>query len=77
LKTRNNKKYSELRKSLYYYQARKCFHCRRPTSFDEWHLHHIKSIGSGGPVYDKKNVAGLCWQCHRKIHDGNIRLAVK
>ena len=71
-----NKEYKTLRHNIYLDQHRLCGHCGRWTEFDQFHIHHKKTRGAGG-TDDKSNLIGLCWQCHRKVHDGNVRLLAK
>ena len=64
----------ELRLKIYNVQHESCGHesCGKWIPFLHVHVHHIKSRGSGaGDDFD--NCVGLCWECHRKIHDGTIR----
>lgn len=35
------------------------------------HIHHVKSKGSGGHDV-AANLASLCWECHREVHNANI-----
>ena len=72
-----SKAYSVARRAVYEEQHESCGYCGRWCEFERWHLHHIKSRGSGGAVVDRENLIGLCWQCHRKVHDGNIRLCFR
>ena len=62
--------YHQLRIDLYN-EAREHCQCGRWMAFNESHLHHIKSRGSGGSD-DPSNLILICWRCHRKIHDGNL-----
>lgn len=38
------------------------------------HVHHIfaRGMGGGGRLDVAINLISLCWQCHRKVHDGRI-----
>ena len=64
--------YKALRVEIWNDQYCACFTCGRFCEFEKFHLHHKKSRGAGGGD-DKDNLAGICWECHRKIHDGIIR----
>jgi len=45
-----------------------CWSTRGP-----FHVHHIKSRGAGGGD-EPENLISLCWECHRKVHDGQLVL---
>jgi hypothetical protein len=56
----NTKLIKEMRSSV-------CEVCEQETVCD---LHHIMSVGSGGPDH-KFNLISLCkWNCHIKAHNG-------
>ena len=60
LRVSNPKLIKEMRSST-------CEACKRDTSCQ---LHHIISVGSGGPDH-RYNLISLCqWNCHIKAHNG-------
>lgn len=38
-----------------------------------FHVHHIRPRGAGGGD-EPSNLISLCWECHRKVHDGKLSL---
>ena len=76
----NPKEYHELRRKVYDSQLGCCKRCKISVYFEKFHLHHKISRGAGGDDQwsenpEESNLIGLCWECHRKVHDGNIRFA--
>ena len=66
----SRKEYHDLRVLIYSAQMESCDSCNRWCEMDQFQLHHIKTRGAGGGD-EMSNLVGLCWQCHRKTHDGN------
>ena len=52
-----------------------CQHCRGKSKDKRLNVHHIESrkIGGDGP----NNLITLCKTCHKKYHDGEIKLTIK
>jgi 5-methylcytosine-specific restriction endonuclease McrA len=46
-------------------------HCELCHNIHRLETHHIKSKGASGDDVED-NLICLCWECHRKVHDGNI-----
>lgn len=44
-----------------------CIYCGRPGP--GLHLHHVRRRSQGG-AGEENNLVSLCWECHRKLHDG-------
>ena len=63
------KEYHDLKIEIYNEQLESCFYCYKWLPMDEFQLHHRLSRGAGGGD-DRDNLQGLCFECHRKIHDG-------
>ena len=76
------KDHHEMRHKIYNNQLGCCKQCTLWVDIEQFHLHHKTSKGAGGDdEYDvndpeNSNLVGLCWQCHRKVHDGNVRLSI-
>lgn len=52
-----------------------CEHCGYSGTDQGYQVHHIQSRGSGGDDVPQ-NLICLCYECHRKFHDGNIKREV-
>ena len=48
-----------------------CEYCGCSSTSIAYHVHHIKSKGSGGDDIPD-NLINLCCICHFKVHNGNI-----
>lgn len=55
-----------------YYQCQICYRSY-PHDDHGLHCHHVKSYGAGGSN-DPSNLVTLCWECHTKVHNGEITL---
>lgn len=49
-------------------------YCELCGSRGSIHVHHVfaRGMGGGGRLDVAINLISLCWQCHRKVHDGRI-----
>jgi len=68
-----------MRRNIYNKQLECCANpkCGEWTPLEQFHLHHWKKTKGAGGDDTEDNLRGLCWKCHRKAHDGNIRLCFK
>ncbi len=46
-----------------------CEHCQRVNT--TFHVHHIRSRGARGSDVED-NLINLCFECHAKVHNGQI-----
>ena len=53
------------------YQAAKSSYCEVCGAPCDCGPHHIKSRGAGGSDAEE-NLIQLCFNCHRKVHDGKL-----
>ena len=63
--------YRKMKTELYNRAKESCEICGRWVEFAQFHVHHIKTRGAGGDD-SLDNCQGLCFKCHRAIHDGNL-----
>ena len=61
------KEYHELRVELYNEHKECCPRCHLWRELEQMHIHHIER---GAKRSDDK-IEFLCWECHRRLHDGN------
>ena len=66
------KELSELKSEISWDQKYECKICRAWIGV-AGHLHHKKTRGAGGDD-SKENCVVLCHVCHRKVHDGNLKI---
>lgn len=63
----SKQEYHLLRVNKWNAQYRKCARCHQFTPFEQFHLHHKKTRGSGGGDTEE-NTEGLCYICHSIEH---------
>ena len=65
--------YRKFRLAIYSDRHEECEICTRWVDIESTgHIHHIIVRKVGGDVPD--NVKLLCWECHGKVHTGEIKL---
>jgi 5-methylcytosine-specific restriction endonuclease McrA len=60
--------------------AKECYerdnwHCRSCNRTQSLQPHHIKFRSHGG-TDTLDNLVTLCWQCHRAVHDGFLKITI-
>jgi 5-methylcytosine-specific restriction endonuclease McrA len=60
--------------------AKECYerdnwHCRSCNRTQSLQPHHIKFRSHGG-TDTLDNLLTLCWQCHRAVHDGFLKITI-
>jgi len=63
--------YRKFKIELYNRAKESCEICERWVALDQCQVHHIKHRWQGDDTPD--NCLILCWQCHRRVHDGQIK----
>ena len=50
----------------------RCEWCKAAVPGCQPHHLYAKGMGGGSVLDVKVNLMGLCWKCHRDVHNGNI-----
>ena len=68
----SNGAYRKLAKAVLERDANTCQHCGCWTNSPPHHIIYRSQMGSD----ILENLVTLCWNCHRGVHDGKIKLSV-